>query len=448
MSATATDTVGPPAWAVELFDIFALRRRVLIAVAAGISVLGIALTMGAPGLLPSTAVVGAAVAIAAILVALAAAIAVDAGDLVVRGPRHVRAAGARVAGVVPASTTAEALAPVADAVDAHLERAGTARLSITSVAGVRSSLAWTEGLARGLSARGRRVLLIDATQGTPGERGFLSVARGESKLGPVVDFDPELMLARVGAGGPLEAALLQLPVVLDRLPADIEVTLIATPPVVDPGVLPAVASAGSALLLAEIDTTSRVDLLAALDSLDGSSTRTEVVLIDPRASAAPPRRGGGELVGPADAPSDGPPAESPPAEPTSRDEGPTVPAPPSDDSEVAGPTRDALVGEPAGSVGSSADGDETRADGGRREPSASLDLDTQPIQPIQPLAPLRRSVPTSAEASIEVEASSSALLVEERPRASHLDSVAAAQTLAQEIWSRDGSPGGDGPAAG
>ncbi|MBW3659849.1 MAG: hypothetical protein KY457_14510, partial [Actinobacteria bacterium] len=91
--AARSATPTSPGWLAELVDILEDRRRILLTAAIGLSLLGTLAAFVLPQFVPPRPLVGAAVGLAAALLAVAIAVAADSADLTVRGARHVRAAG-------------------------------------------------------------------------------------------------------------------------------------------------------------------------------------------------------------------------------------------------------------------------------------------------------------------------------------------------------------------
>src|SRR5690606_20772128 len=73
-----------PAWLVEALDAVERRGGLLRAAVGAIVLIALVLTLVAPDLLPPRPLVGAAVAVVAIVVALAVTLVVDAGDATIR----------------------------------------------------------------------------------------------------------------------------------------------------------------------------------------------------------------------------------------------------------------------------------------------------------------------------------------------------------------------------
>jgi hypothetical protein len=268
-----------PGWLAEVLEVLVLRRSVLVATALGLSLLGVLTAMVVPQFLPPRPLVGAAVGLAAVLLAVAAALGIDSVDLTVRGPRHVRASGGRLGAEVAGPPDVRAVAGLAAGV---ARRAAEGRGRVGLVAAAEDGpdpLAWADALARALSARGLRVLLVDLMAERSAGPGVAEVAAGEARIAQAVGFDHELLLATLGPGGDRHAALAGLPVVVDRLPSDIEVLLVALPHLSEPGALGAAGSLDRLAVLVEEDHTARVDLIAALDAIDETEAGSDVVLL-------------------------------------------------------------------------------------------------------------------------------------------------------------------------
>ncbi len=286
---TSTDsspsTARLPDWLAEALDVLAARRRIVVATAVGIVLLGGIVAVLAPSILPARAIVGAAVGIAAALLATAVALAMDASDLVVRGSRHVRAAGGSID--VRVGRQHDDVGPLLAAVARHATdrrvRVALAPASRSAgVPGVRAA-----ALAEALARTGRKVLLTDLTRGGTPAAGLSDVIAGTRTLAEVVRFEHELYLARLAVGSDPDAALRGFPAWVESLPSDLEVLVAALPPLADTGVLPAAGALDLTLVLVEVDRTERVDLIASLDAVDASGVTSELVLVDPARSAAP-----------------------------------------------------------------------------------------------------------------------------------------------------------------
>jgi len=376
----------PPLWLVEGLDVVEQRRPVFIAVAIGVIVLGGILAMLAPGLVPPVPLVGAAVAVAALLLGLAVAVALDAADLRLRGPRHVGAAGGELVAVLPTTPERAGAEILADAV-LEARAPGFPLLLGLAASGrdIRATVAWTDALATALEAEGVSVLRIDLASGHSRTPGLLEVVRDGVKLASAVTFGPEPRLARLGAGDDLNAALGALAALPGRLPRDLDVLLVALPMAASKPVVTAVRSLDHVLIVAQRDRTSRVELIAGLDALEAAGTRAQVALLDDRTAARLARRSTTAVTDPepADEPGDAAspdedaqPAttvsEVPPPEPAVASEAPpAADATPSPDrgptAIIESPRAEALEGE--------------RAE--RREPDvpeASSELEPEPEQ--------------------------------------------------------------------
>jgi hypothetical protein len=303
-----------PDWLAEALDVLAARRRVVAAAAVGLLLLGAVVALVAPTILPPRAVVGAAVGVASALLATAVALAMDASDLVVRGSRHVRAAGGAVDARV--ARDPEDVGPLLAAVARHATE-GRVRVALSPAsrrAGVPGPRA--AALAEALARTGRRVLLTDLTRGGTPAAGLSDVVTGARGLPDVVRFEQDLYLARLAVGSEPDVALRGFPSWVQGLPRDLEVLVVALPPLAERGVLAAAGAMDLTLVLVEVDRTERVDLIASLDAVDASHLTSELVLVDPQRTR--PVATGAATAATADAatataPADGADEASPPA---------------------------------------------------------------------------------------------------------------------------------------
>lgn len=281
----------PPLWLVEGLDIVEQRRSVLLAVTIGVIALGGILAVLAPGLVPPVPIVGAAVGLAALLLGLAVAVALDATDLRLRGPRHVGAAGGELVAVLPTLAEKAGAETLAEAVLAARVPGSPLLLGLAaSGRDVRPTVAWTDALATALEAGGVSVLRIDLASGHTRSAGLLEVVRDGVKLASAVTFGPEPKVARLGAGADLAGALGTLSSLPGRLPRDLDVLLVALPMAATRPVVTAVRSLDHVLIVAQRDRTSRVELIAGLDALEAAGTRAQVALLDDRTAARLARR--------------------------------------------------------------------------------------------------------------------------------------------------------------
>lgn len=235
----------------------------------------------APGVLPPTPLVGAAVGGAALLLAVAVLIALDSADLTVRGPRHVRAAGGELVAVLPSRAEASAATELAAAIQDVRPSGRTLLLGIAAATGDgRRSAAWVDRLGHRLAQDGASVLTLDLTGEGNGQPGFLELIRGGAKLTSVVDLDPDLRLARLNAGGDTKEALRAFVEAGSWIPRDLEVLLVALPMAASRPVVRASLVLDQLLVVAERDRTSRVELIAGLDAVEAVGTQAQVILID------------------------------------------------------------------------------------------------------------------------------------------------------------------------
>jgi hypothetical protein len=272
---------GPPLWLVEGLDIVESRRRIVLGVAGLIIVVGLLVALLAPSVLPPTPLVGAAVALAALLIGVAAAIVVDSSDLRVRGPRHVVAAGGELVAVLPVAVDQEAADDLAAVVLEAREPDRSMLLGLAaSSLDIAATLRWTDALGVALARRGVSVLRVDLASGRSDTPGLAEVAAGERRLTEVVDYETGVLLARLGAGGDHREALSALVDLPAKLPRDLEVLLVALPIAASRGVVQAARGLDHVLVVAERGDTSRVDLIAGLDALRAADLQAQVILLD------------------------------------------------------------------------------------------------------------------------------------------------------------------------
>jgi hypothetical protein len=275
-----------PVWLVEALDVLDRRASLLRGVVLAVVLVGVLLAVVAPDVVPPQPLVGAAVAIVAILLGVAVTLAVDAGDGTVRGPRHVEAAGGELVGVLPTRVTSSATGDLADAVldarDGRRVVLGVAAASEEPDVG-----AWTDALGVSLAARHASVLVVDLVGGPTPRDGLVEVVFEDVSLGHSVTFERDVKLARLGAGRNLDRAIAAAAQLPTRLPKDLEVLLVALPPVVDPEVINAVEALDAVLLIARSDATPRVRLQAAIEAVRTVGTTAQVVLVDDELATSP-----------------------------------------------------------------------------------------------------------------------------------------------------------------
>ena len=337
----------PPLWLVEGLDIVSRKWVLLAVVTAVVIVVGAIVALVLPDVVPPAPAVGAAVGLAGLLLGLAAAVATDATDLVVRGPRHVAAAGGELVAVLPRDPSVAAAGPLAAAV-LEVREPGVPLLLAFATASrdARRSSAWTDAIARSLVSEGVGVLRVDLASGRSEHPGLVEVVRDGTRLADAVTFEPGVKLAQLSAGRDHADALAALTELPGRLPRDLDIMLVSLPTAASRSVVAAATALDHVLIIVERDRTSRVDLIASLDALEAAGTHAQVVLLDTSTAMrlAPPvevdpaaeaerRRTISSTVGtsPVVAPgSDGEPVPVPDDEP--------VPAP--DDVPVSGPDDD------------------------------------------------------------------------------------------------------------
>ena len=271
----------PPLWLVEGLDIVSRKWVLLAVVAAVVIVLGAIAALVLPQLVPPTPAVGAAIGLAGLLLGLAAAVASDATDLVVRGPRHVAAAGGELVAVLPRDPSVAAAGPLAAAV-LEVREPGVPLLLAFATASrdARRSSAWTDAIARSLVADGVGVLRVDLASGRSEQAGLVEVVRDGVRLADAVTFEPGVKLAQLSAGRDHADALAALTELPGRLPRDLDIMLVSLPTAASRSVVAAATALDHVLIIVERDRTSRVDLIASLDALESAGTHAQVVLLD------------------------------------------------------------------------------------------------------------------------------------------------------------------------
>lgn len=270
-----------PQWLFEGIDLIDQRRRALLITFGFIVVVASVIAFVRPAILPPTPVVGAAIGLAALLLATAVLIALDTADLKVRGARHVRAAGGELVAVLPTQPSPLGAADLAEAIEEVRPRDRTLLLGMAAATGDGRRIAhWADEVARSLAQRGTSVLSLDLTAPDDDQAGFVEVVRDGAKLGTVVDLDPEIRLARLGPGRDASEALRAFPGAGRWIPRDLEVLVVALPMAASRAVVRASLSLDQLLIVAERDRTSRVELIAGLDATETVGTHSQVILID------------------------------------------------------------------------------------------------------------------------------------------------------------------------
>lgn len=290
----------PPLWLVEGLDIVHRKWMLLASVVLAVVVVGAVVALLFPGAVPRSPEVGAAIGLAALLLGLATAVATDATDLIVRGPRHVAAAGGELVAVLPRDPSVAAAGPLATAV-LEVREPGVPLLLALATAGrdARRSNAWTDAIARALVSEGVGVLRVDLASGRSEQPGLVEVVRDGLRLSDAVSFEPGLKLAQLPAGRDHAEALVALTELPGRLPRDLDIMLVSLPTAASRSVVAAATALDHVLVVVERDRTSRVDLIASLDALEAAGTHAQAVLLDTQTALrlAPPVEAAPEAQG-------------------------------------------------------------------------------------------------------------------------------------------------------
>ncbi len=271
----------PPLWSVELLDVLGRRGRLAVVVASALTGLALAAAAIAPAVVPPLALVGVLVAITAMAVGMALALALDALDVRIRGPRHVRSSGGELVALLPEIATASDVRDLAIAVRAVQVPGTTLHLGLAPVGeDLTSCAAWTRALAESLADGGASVLLVDIANGATDGPGITEVVRERTSLSDVVTYDDDRSLAVVGPGSDRIQALQALVTLPTVLPSDVDVLLVALPQIVTRSAVNASRVLEQVLFVAEANLSSRVELMASLDALRVAGCSPQVVLVD------------------------------------------------------------------------------------------------------------------------------------------------------------------------
>ena len=271
----------PPLWSVELLDVLGRRGRLAVVVASALTGLALAAAAIAPAVVPPLALVGVLVAITAMAVGMALALALDALDVRIRGPRHVRSSGGELVALLPEIATASDVRDLAIAVRAVQVPGTTLHLGLAPVGeDLTSCAAWTRALAESLADGGASVLLVDIANGATDGPGITEVVRERTSLSDVVTYDDDRSLAVVGPGSDRIQALQALVTLPTVLPSDVDVLLVALPQIVTRSAVNASRVLDQVLFVAEANLSSRVELMASLDALRVAGCSPQVVLVD------------------------------------------------------------------------------------------------------------------------------------------------------------------------
>jgi hypothetical protein len=270
-----------PLWAIELLDVLDRRGMFALWVAGVLAAIALLVATVAPAVVPPSALGGATVAVTALAVGLALALALDTLDVRVRGPRHVRSSGGELVALLPSVPTDADADDLASSV-LEVRPVGTPlHLGLAPVADdPTATVEWTRALARALARTGVSVLLVDLTTGASEGPGILEVVRDRLPLGDAVTYVDGLPLAEAGAGRDHLRALQAFVTFPSVLPADVEILLVALPPIENRSTVNAARILDQVLLVGEAHLTSRVELMASLDALRVAGCSPQIVLVD------------------------------------------------------------------------------------------------------------------------------------------------------------------------
>ena len=271
----------PPLWAIELLDVLDRRGPLALWAAGVLAAIALVIAAAAPGVIAPSALVGLLVGVASLAAGVAVAAALDALDVRVRGPRHVRSAGGDLVGLLPVGVRDDDAADLATAVVEARPAGAAMHLGLAPVgAEPDAAAAWSRALAAALGRAGTTVLLADLTGGPTSGPGVLEVVRDRIPLADAVTYVDGAPVAELGAGADVAAALGAVVSLPTLLPDDVGVLLVALPQVSSRAVVNAARVLDQVLLVAEANLTSRVELMASLDALRVAGCAPQVVLVD------------------------------------------------------------------------------------------------------------------------------------------------------------------------
>ena len=281
----AADAAGPrrrpPLWIIELLDVLDRRGPVALWAAGVLAALALLVAAVAPAVVPPTAVVGLLVGVTALASGVAVAAALDALDVRVRGPRHVRSAGGDLVALLPVGVRDRDADELAAAVLEARPAGAAMHLGLAPVgAEVDASVAWVRSLAAALGRAGTTVLVADLAGRPTGDPGVLEVVRDRVPLADAVAYADGAPVATIGPGADVAAALGAVVSLPTLLPEDVGVLLVALPQVSSRAVVNAARVLDQVLLVAEANLTSRVELMASLDALRVAGCAPQVALVD------------------------------------------------------------------------------------------------------------------------------------------------------------------------
>ena len=270
----------PPPWLVEGLDIVRRRRAAVLGVSFGVIAVAAVLAVLFPDVVPPRWTVGGVVGVAGLLQGVAVAIALDATDPIVRGPRHIGSTSGELVAVLPTEPhEADAQRLAASVREARPD--GLLRLGVAAAGRDTQAVApWADALAVALARDRLRVLHIDLASGWSAPPGLDEVIHDGVRLTEAVEFVPGLQLARLGAGGNQASALESLAAIASRLPSDLNVLLVTLPTAASRKAVHAAASLAHVLIVGETDRTPRIDLIAGADALRTVGHDPQVFLLD------------------------------------------------------------------------------------------------------------------------------------------------------------------------
>lgn len=268
----------------DLAEMVVLRQRAVLAAAGAVVVIALLLTLVAPGVVPGGVVTGLVVGLLALAAGLAAAFVVHRQDRVLRSRMQARWDGLSVLAWVASLDDGREAEPVV------LEMLGRVRSDRVHrrlfVEGGGDARGAAEVIAHEAAVAGRSVLLVDLTD-VGDAVGIAGVAEEGVRLSDVVTFEPELQLARVGAGRRVDDAVEETVGQLERERSDLDLMLVVAPPELELR-RPLLRAVDAATLVVSANARRRRSVEDAVRELSTSAETTDLLLVGGHLTAVDP----------------------------------------------------------------------------------------------------------------------------------------------------------------
>lgn len=268
------DAAGGRAAVPEIAELLHLQRPAAGITAVAVVLLGLVVALVAPDVVPANLLTGLAVGVLALLAGVAAAVALDGRDPILRGPRHLRRDGHAVLARMAGPDAVQHGAPVLTALQRRLE--GREHLSVVLTGTGTDPSRLAVALGRGAAADGHTALVIDLR--APDAPGVADVGAGEVRLGEAARLADDRPYAWIGAGTDGASAADAATGVVRRPPRDLQLLLVVAPEGATR--VPALLEACErTVLLVAADTEQRAMVTARLRALHRAGARPEAVVV-------------------------------------------------------------------------------------------------------------------------------------------------------------------------